>query len=75
MARLLAPARQPLSSLMNERSSRRTFAVLDLELDALRKAAQVSSATLNDAFVASSCTRSRLATTHHTASPSMVFGY
>ena len=50
---VLAPARQPISTLMNERSSRRTFAVLDLELDALRKAAKVSSATLNDAFVAS----------------------
>ena len=53
VARLLAPARQPLSSLMNERSFRRTFEVLDLDLDALREAARSSRGTLNDAFVAS----------------------
>jgi WS/DGAT/MGAT family acyltransferase len=53
VARLLAPARQPISSLMTERSFRRVFEVVDLPQGKLRRAATAMGGTLNDAFVAS----------------------
>jgi hypothetical protein len=53
VARLLAPARQPISSLMTERSFRRVFEVVDLPQGQLRRAATAMGGTLNDVFVAS----------------------
>ena len=53
VARLLAPARQPISPLMTGRSFRRTFEVVDLPKGKLRRAATATGCTLNDAFVAS----------------------
>lgn len=53
VARLLAPARQPISPLMTERSFRRIFEVVDLPKGKLRRAATATGGTLNDAFVAS----------------------
>jgi len=51
-ARLLAPARKPISPLMTERSIGRRFEVLDLSLPTLRRAAKVTGGTINDMFVA-----------------------
>jgi len=51
-ARLLAPAGQPLSTLMTERSIGRHFEVLDLSLPEMRAAAKAAGGTLNDLFVA-----------------------
>jgi len=53
VARLLAPARQPISTLMSERSFRRRFDVLDLETRELQEAARATGGTINDAFIAS----------------------
>jgi WS/DGAT/MGAT family acyltransferase len=53
VARLLAPARRPISALMTERSSRRSFEAFELTPGALRQAATVTGGTVNDLFVAS----------------------
>jgi diacylglycerol O-acyltransferase / wax synthase len=52
LARLLAPARRPISTLMTGRSSRRRFEAFELESGALRRAAAAAGSTLNDVFVA-----------------------
>ncbi len=50
--RLLAPAGRPISPLMTQRSFRRGFEVLDVDSQALRRAAKATNGTLNDVFVA-----------------------
>lgn len=52
VARLLAPARRPISALMTGRSSRRGFEAFDLPPGALRRAATATGGTINDVFVA-----------------------
>lgn len=51
IGRLLKPATEPLSPLMNERSLNARLDVLKYPLDDLKKAAKVVQGTLNDAFV------------------------
>ena len=49
--RLLAPVTERASSVMTDRSVRRRYDVLDVSLDALREAAHVRGASVNDAFL------------------------
>jgi diacylglycerol O-acyltransferase len=51
VARLLAPARRPLSPLMTGRKLRRRFEVLDLSFDLLHDTAIATGGTLNDVFL------------------------
>lgn len=53
VGRLLAPATEPLSSIMTERSLSVRFSTLVRPLDDLRTAAKAADGKLNDAFVAS----------------------
>ena len=52
VARLLAPARRPLSPLMTERRLRRRFETLELSFALLHDAAIATGGTLNDVFMA-----------------------
>lgn len=52
VAKLLAPARRPLSPVTAGRSSGRWFDVIDLPDGALRRAARATGSTLNDVFLA-----------------------
>ena len=52
VARLLAPAHQPISALMTGRSSRRSFEAFDLAPGALKQTATATGGTVNDVFVA-----------------------
>jgi WS/DGAT/MGAT family acyltransferase len=52
VARVLAPASEPLSPVMRGRGLAREFAVVDVGLDELKRAAKAVDGTLNDAFVA-----------------------
>jgi diacylglycerol O-acyltransferase / wax synthase len=52
VGRLLAPADQPLSPVMRERSLGRRLEAFDLPLERLRAAADAADGTLNDAFLA-----------------------
>jgi WS/DGAT/MGAT family acyltransferase len=53
VARLMAPAGKPISSVMTERSFRRHVEVLELDLAHLKTAARAWGGTVNDVFVAS----------------------
>jgi len=50
-ARLLAPARRPLSGILTGRSVVRRYEVLDLDPDRMRRVAAGADCTLNDVFV------------------------
>ena len=52
IARLAAPASIPESNLWTERSLSVAFSVIEMPLDALKKAAKAVGGTLNDAFMA-----------------------
>jgi WS/DGAT/MGAT family acyltransferase len=52
IARYLAPATRPMSSVIDARSLDRRLATLDVSLDDLKRAAKAADGTLNDAFVA-----------------------
>jgi diacylglycerol O-acyltransferase / wax synthase len=52
VARLLAPARRPLSPLMTGRTLRRRFEILELSFALLHDTAIATGSTLNDVFVA-----------------------
>jgi WS/DGAT/MGAT family acyltransferase len=54
IARTMAPAVEPLSPVMTDRSLGRHFDVLDVALDDLKTAAKAVNGRLNDAFVAAS---------------------
>jgi WS/DGAT/MGAT family acyltransferase len=51
VARTLAPATAPMSPVMVGRGLTRRLAVLDVELDEMRRVAKVTNASLNDVFV------------------------
>jgi len=52
LARFLAPATVPRSSLLSARTLARSLATLDVDLDDLKRAAKAVDGSLNDAFVA-----------------------
>jgi diacylglycerol O-acyltransferase len=52
VARFLAPATSPKSTVMHARSLDRRVDTLDVDLDDLKRAAKAAGGTLNDAFVA-----------------------
>lgn len=52
VARLLAPATQPLSPVMRDRSLSMRYEILTRPLDELRRAAKAADARVNDAFLA-----------------------
>ncbi|HUY23124.1 MAG TPA: wax ester/triacylglycerol synthase domain-containing protein [Acidimicrobiales bacterium] len=51
VARLLAPARRPMSALLSERGIARRFEVLDLDPRRLHEAGAATHSTMNDVFV------------------------
>ncbi len=53
VARLMAPARRPMSPIMTGRSLRRHVEIIDLDLTTLKCAAKAWGGTVNDVFVAS----------------------
>ena len=53
VARLMAPAGKPISSIMTGRSFRRHVEVIELDLPSLKSAAKAWGGTVNDVFVAS----------------------
>ncbi|HEX7521221.1 MAG TPA: wax ester/triacylglycerol synthase family O-acyltransferase [Acidimicrobiia bacterium] len=52
IARFLAPATTPLSSIMRARTLARRLAIIEVPLDDLKRAAKAAGGTLNDAFIA-----------------------
>lgn len=52
LARYLAPATEPRSSLLRARTLARSLATLDVDLDDLRRAGKAAGGSLNDAFLA-----------------------
>jgi WS/DGAT/MGAT family acyltransferase len=52
VARFLAPATEPCSPLLSERSLDRRVAAFDFRFDRLKRAAQAAGGSVNDAFVA-----------------------
>jgi len=53
VARLLAPAGRPVSTIMTGRGARRYVEIIDLDLSALKDSAKACGGTVNDVFVAS----------------------
>ena len=52
LSRMLAPASEPMSTVFGERSLSVYFDLVDIPLDALKKAGKANKGTLNDAFMA-----------------------